>query len=145
MIRRPPRSTRTDTLFPYPTLFRSDADQLVLDELGCALITAPDADVRQHAVVAGLVAGFDAGHTAIADAIHFRLVGADCDRALGAHPDGDAVAHLFERVGFSQRQNSIRTAGISPARMATTILRAVSSAAPHGISASLALVLTAVR
>src|SRR3546814_13255783 len=24
MIRRPPRSTRTDTLFPYPTLFRSD-------------------------------------------------------------------------------------------------------------------------
>src|SRR3546814_6814671 len=24
MIRRPPRSTRTDTLFPYPTLFRSN-------------------------------------------------------------------------------------------------------------------------
>src|SRR3546814_13949668 len=23
MVRRPPRSTRTDTLFPYPTLFRS--------------------------------------------------------------------------------------------------------------------------
>src|SRR3546814_19538662 len=30
MIRRPPRSTRTDTLFPYTTLFRSD-------ELGPAL------------------------------------------------------------------------------------------------------------
>src|SRR3546814_12942418 len=28
MIRRPPRSTRTDTLFPYTTLFRS-ADQMV--------------------------------------------------------------------------------------------------------------------
>src|SRR3546814_3607387 len=26
MIRRPPRSTRTDTLFPYTTLFRSGAD-----------------------------------------------------------------------------------------------------------------------
>src|SRR3546814_12739191 len=26
MIRRPPRSTRTDTLFPYTTLFRSRAD-----------------------------------------------------------------------------------------------------------------------
>src|SRR3546814_20589629 len=26
MIRRPPRSTRTDTLFPYTTLFRSQAD-----------------------------------------------------------------------------------------------------------------------
>src|SRR3546814_10157545 len=25
MTRRPPRSTRTDTLFPYTTLFRSDA------------------------------------------------------------------------------------------------------------------------
>src|SRR3546814_15621648 len=27
MIRRPPRSTRTDTLFPYTTLFRSRDDQ----------------------------------------------------------------------------------------------------------------------
>src|SRR3546814_298208 len=27
MIRRPPRSTRTDTLFPYTTLFRSQADK----------------------------------------------------------------------------------------------------------------------
>src|SRR3546814_11405511 len=26
MMRRPPSSTRTDTLFPYPTLFRSDVD-----------------------------------------------------------------------------------------------------------------------
>src|SRR3546814_16769116 len=29
MIRRPPRSTRTDTLFPYTTLFRSEATDLV--------------------------------------------------------------------------------------------------------------------
>src|SRR3546814_17307190 len=27
MIRRPPRSTRTDTLFPYTTLFRSRVDE----------------------------------------------------------------------------------------------------------------------
>src|SRR3546814_12810709 len=27
MIRRPPRSTRTDTLFPYTTLFRSAAER----------------------------------------------------------------------------------------------------------------------
>src|SRR3546814_13446451 len=32
MIRRPPRSTRTDTLFPYPTLFRSTVD--VRDAVG---------------------------------------------------------------------------------------------------------------
>src|SRR3546814_2089191 len=31
MIRRPPRSTRTDTLFPYTTLFRSDGDRVELD------------------------------------------------------------------------------------------------------------------
>src|SRR3546814_15250965 len=29
MIRRPPRSTRTDTLFPYPTLFRSAVPGLI--------------------------------------------------------------------------------------------------------------------
>src|SRR3546814_2419791 len=28
MIRRPPRSTRTDTLFPYTTLFRSEPRRL---------------------------------------------------------------------------------------------------------------------
>src|SRR3546814_11746910 len=31
MIRRPPRSTRTDTLFPYTTLFRSGLDRLAID------------------------------------------------------------------------------------------------------------------
>src|SRR3546814_20594969 len=35
MIRRPPRSTRTDTLFPYTTLFRSPA----LDALGLPYTT----------------------------------------------------------------------------------------------------------
>src|SRR3546814_6899094 len=30
MIRRPPRSTRTDTLFPYTTLFRSPISELSL-------------------------------------------------------------------------------------------------------------------
>src|SRR3546814_15192844 len=33
MIRRPPRSTRTDTLFPYTTLFRSVLDpDIVIDD-----------------------------------------------------------------------------------------------------------------
>src|SRR3546814_19980047 len=30
MIRRPPRSTRTDTLFPYTTLFRSTLEELTI-------------------------------------------------------------------------------------------------------------------
>src|SRR3546814_5483880 len=38
MIRRPPRSTRTDTLFPYTTLFRSEVDMGALDgEIAAAL------------------------------------------------------------------------------------------------------------
>src|SRR3546814_5356135 len=39
MIRRPPTSTRTDTLFPYTTLFRSQApaDQLLHDLVGAAI------------------------------------------------------------------------------------------------------------
>src|SRR3546814_7123497 len=36
MIRRPPRSTRTDTLFPYTTLFRSRRQGSSCDFHGCA-------------------------------------------------------------------------------------------------------------
>src|SRR3546814_7932970 len=40
MIRRPPRSTRTDTLFPYTTLFRSDT-VLSLEEQGFEPVLLP--------------------------------------------------------------------------------------------------------
>src|SRR3546814_9401778 len=43
MIRRPPRSTRTDTLFPYTTLFRS---AIVMKQLGVN-VTMIGADVTQ--------------------------------------------------------------------------------------------------
>src|SRR3546814_6599287 len=41
MIRRPPRSTRTDTLFPYTTLFRSI----------CVLAVADRACLQHHALL----------------------------------------------------------------------------------------------
>src|SRR3546814_1380262 len=43
MIRRPPRSTRTDTLFPYTTLFRSDCCAVVAYGalLGDGLLAVP--------------------------------------------------------------------------------------------------------
>src|SRR3546814_16265315 len=44
MIRRPPRSTRTDTLFPYTTLFRS------LDMLGSQAALALDALAQAEAL-----------------------------------------------------------------------------------------------
>src|SRR3546814_146562 len=37
MIRRPPRSTRTDTLFPYTTLFRSEAEVEYQDKQSSAV------------------------------------------------------------------------------------------------------------
>src|SRR3546814_4946645 len=49
MIRRPPRSTRTDTLFPYTTLFRSEDNsgtrQVIGRELHCDLVTRQNPDV----------------------------------------------------------------------------------------------------
>src|SRR3546814_20500743 len=45
MIRRPPRSTRTDTLFPYTTLFRSDVD---LRGQGAHEGIGPTAEVGHH-------------------------------------------------------------------------------------------------
>src|SRR3546814_5495220 len=52
MIRRPPRSTRTDTLFPYTTLFRSvvgddELQHLALGDLGGG--AAQDAEHLQRA------------------------------------------------------------------------------------------------
>src|SRR3546814_2373957 len=37
MIRRPPRSTRTDTLFPYTTLFRSWRHRVEIEEVTSAI------------------------------------------------------------------------------------------------------------
>src|SRR3546814_13618068 len=66
MIRRPPRSTRTATLFPYTTLFRSLVERLWAHEVAAGPLATPeeraalktrllahadaieDADVRHH-------------------------------------------------------------------------------------------------
>src|SRR3546814_16006090 len=48
MIRRPPRSTRTDTLFPYTTLFRSAAEGDVVGPRVAGL----------HREMAAVVAGY---------------------------------------------------------------------------------------
>src|SRR3546814_6900118 len=50
MIRRPPRSTRTDTLFPYPPLFRPPA---ATRGAGAVAPTAPYAAAAEPAVRAG--------------------------------------------------------------------------------------------
>src|SRR3546814_3387420 len=71
MIRRPPRSTRTDTLFPYTTLFRSpsstspsswrgsmpeafiiDAVRTPVGKRGGALAAVHSADLAAHSITA---------------------------------------------------------------------------------------------
>src|SRR3546814_11603450 len=49
MIRRPPRSTRTDTLFPYTTLFRSLALKL-MRQLGPARPDDPACGQHMHEI-----------------------------------------------------------------------------------------------
>src|SRR3546814_12914891 len=65
-IRRPPRSTRTDTLFPYTTLFRSgligDLGHLVRQELRLAQAETSEklqqAQTGVYAIVTGLLIAF---------------------------------------------------------------------------------------
>src|SRR3546814_20748675 len=57
MIRRPPRSTRTDTLFPYTTLFRSPLRLVILDGF-LALVPSGPSDALE-ALAAGCVQRFE--------------------------------------------------------------------------------------
>src|SRR3546814_1944484 len=73
MIRRPPRSTRTDTLFPYTTLFRSDASitrpgEFLQDwrQLAAAAQATPGVVSAGPAIERGVVASVN-GRTYAAD------------------------------------------------------------------------------
>src|SRR3546814_7741629 len=96
MIRRPPRSTRTYTLFPYTTLFRSalggDRLGLGLQLLGDEAIEKPD--VLQPPAIVGLeqVAHDDAAG---------RLIGSDAeeDSALVRCAHGRLGQHAPDLIG----------------------------------------------
>src|SRR3546814_10408487 len=88
MIRRPPRSTRTDTLFPYTTLFRSDVDA-----------AAGDAGVGEDQA-AGAVARGDDDRVAIAEQPP-RVATARQYVDLFA-PEIDEQAPLLEHVDAAQ-------------------------------------------
>src|SRR3546814_4535406 len=51
MIRRPPRSTRTDTLFPYTTLFRSQSVASMLQQMGVNLPQGTNLQLKNVAAV----------------------------------------------------------------------------------------------
>src|SRR3546814_12149491 len=96
MIRRPPRSTRTDTLFPYTTLFRS-ADRLHLQVDGCVAgenqgdRARPRVDgeqVEDLVVVAGL-------HAAVAHPAHL----VEAEAAVYPLERGNVARSERRRVG----------------------------------------------
>src|SRR3546814_11382891 len=105
MIRRPPRSTRTDTLFPYTTLFRSRTQQGAL----------ADAELRQGEGAGAVRA--DAEAAALLRVEHHVGVVEEMLR------DGDLgplqvqaqaeVVGLLHRVGIPHRR-ARRSAGRSP-------------------------------
>src|SRR3546814_18185892 len=82
MIRRPPRSTRTDTLFPYTTLFRS---------AGAGLAGA--AEGFRHLRLAARPAGHLSRRLSDGDEpeVHAGLWRALSQRRTGRQPAGDPV------------------------------------------------------
>src|SRR3546814_12356243 len=65
MIRRPPRSTRNDTLFPYTTLFRSAQEEYALDHRD-ALAAQQGALPSQTAIYMATACAYLIGGEAIA-------------------------------------------------------------------------------
>src|SRR3546814_6956361 len=82
MIRRPPRSTRTDTLFPYPPLCRSDV--ALLDAEGTPAVLQHHAGLRRHDAAA------EAGEQRVDEADRGAV---DVDRA---QVDGRSEEHTSE-------------------------------------------------
>src|SRR3546814_16180583 len=98
MIRRPPRSTRTDTLFPYPTLFRSRDDLHAVE----ADIVVPADEGRDEGRPGlgreqGLVGGEaerDVHHRAVLGQLLAGLEAVDGERHLDRDIVGDLPTHL---------------------------------------------------
>src|SRR3546814_2210354 len=129
MIRRPPRSTRTDTLFPYTTLFRSlrpHVDHLVvllalgdqavevllleLLHLGLGLLDEAGLGVRDHQVV---LAERDAGLAGVAEAERHDAVAED-HRVLLAAVAVDDVDQLGDfLLGQPLVEQAERTLGMA--------------------------------
>src|SRR3546814_10315247 len=76
MIRRPPRSTRTDTLFPYTTLFRSASTrESMLDQSLSSVnpISAGTESASESGKRAFAFPPFNAPQTSPTNMTHFRI------------------------------------------------------------------------
>src|SRR3546814_6153244 len=123
MIRRPPRSTRTDTLFPDTTLFRSQASGPVLSDYVVLLKPRVTALV---VFTAGMIVAPDEAHPLRAAAAVLRI-------ALGA--GAAAVINMWYERDLDALMAQTRRRPIQARRIATA------KALAFGIAASLASVL----
>src|SRR3546814_17008949 len=103
MLRRPPRSTRTDTLFPYTTLFRSsirpDAEQTLRD-----LSIRGDIIKTMHRAMRRDGDAPDAGAFAVHDgAPSDPIVGRLVERGLHDELAGTAYAVKIGRASCRER------------------------------------------
>src|SRR3546814_18655693 len=115
MIRRPPRSTRTDTLFPYTTLFRSEMLGILRD--GIRQLSAAAAEGRNLPLQTRMILRLQASRTAerCCRLMHRIFVGAG---GRGMNSDGtfgrlisvslatrQHAAHQFRHFGQSVRED----------------------------------------
>src|SRR3546814_17723536 len=93
MIRRPPRSTRTDTLFPYTTLFRSLITVKDIEKAVNYPAATKDSSGRLRVAAASTVG--DAGFERT-----MALVDAECDLVVidTAHGHSKMVSELVARI-----------------------------------------------
>src|SRR3546814_19416804 len=104
MIRRPPRSTLTDTLFPYTTLFRSVRIELIAArgiEIAAKILFA----VRwggANMIVAAAAVGAIAGDTKRAEAVDFAIFGLEHRHRIADQVRRDrrrAIGRALEIIG----------------------------------------------
>src|SRR3546814_15934409 len=105
MIRRPPRSTRTDTLFPYTTLFRSHLDPAhaiggVGGRFGIVDIGAPR--VQRHPAFAIPFGARDFRAAETAGAVDADAFGAETHRRLNGALHGTADPHSADGLDFGR-------------------------------------------
>src|SRR3546814_15031140 len=96
MIRRPPRSTRTDTLFPYTTLFRSQAYQEIC---GAHFSPAEHPPATIGIKEGGAVGGISFGYCAKKGRGDGFVAGQLCNVTGGPVPVGARTGHWINSSG----------------------------------------------
>src|SRR3546814_13686112 len=107
MIRRPPRSTRTDTLFPYTTLFRSRRGSISVDDEGTP-------SNRTVLIEDGRLVGF------MQDRMNARL--------MGMRPTGNGRRQSYAHIPMPRMTNTYLMGGDrEPAEIIASVKRGLSA------------------